>query len=79
MQTEDLLKVKFVLVCALASEVESGRHVGIPSEQLMEAIRIINGKIGFRDDNRCVTKNQAAAVKSLLRSCGINPIPSEFA
>ncbi len=40
MQTEDLLKVKFVLVCALASEVESGRHIGIPLEQLMEAIRI---------------------------------------
>ena len=40
MQTEDLLKVKFVLVCALASEVESGRHIGIPLEQLMEAIGI---------------------------------------
>ena len=40
MQTEDLLKVKYVLVCALASEVESGRHIGIPLEQLMEAIGI---------------------------------------
>ena len=41
MQTEDLLKVKFVLVCALASEVESGRHIGIPLDQLMEAIGIM--------------------------------------
>ena len=79
MQTEDLLKVKFVLVCAFASEVESGQHLGIPAEKLMEAIRIINVKIGFRDDNRCVTKNQAAAIKSLLGSCGIDSISSEIA
>lgn len=79
MQTEDLLKVIFVLVCALASEVESGRHIGILLEQLMEAIRIINSKIGFRDDSRCVTKNQAAAVKSLLRSCGLDMISTELA
>ena len=79
MKTEDMLKVKFVLVCAVASELESGQSVGIPLERLLHGISIINRMIGFRDDNRLETKNQAAAVKTLLRSCGIEQELTEIA
>ncbi|WP_417111499.1 hypothetical protein [Hominenteromicrobium sp.] len=79
MKTEDMLKVKFVLVCAVASELESGQSVGIPMERLLHGISIINRMIGFRDDNRLETKNQAAAVKTLLRSCGIEQELTEIA
>ena len=67
--TKDLLKVKFVLVCALVSAAENERVVVIPTERLMNAVSIINKQIDFRDDNRLETKNQAALAKSLLRSC----------
>ena len=70
MTTKDLLKVKFVLVCALVSAANNERVIGIPTERLMNAVSIINARIGFRDDNRLETKNQAALAKSLLRSCG---------
>ena len=45
MKTEDMLKVKFVLVCAVASELESGQSVGIPMERLLHGISIINRMI----------------------------------
>ena len=70
MTTKDLLKVKFVLVCALVSAANNERVIGIPTERLMNAVSIINTRIGFRDDNRLETKNQTALAKSLLRSCG---------
>lgn len=72
MTTEDLLKVKYVLVCALVSTVKEGKAVGIPVDQLVSAIGIINRKIGFRDDNSLEDINQATTVKSLLKSCKLS-------
>ena len=49
MKTEELLKVKYVLVCAWAFYYKEGKPPDIPVEKILIGISQINQELGFNE------------------------------